>query len=298
MKTAFLFPGQGAQTAGMGKEIYEKYEEARQIYTKVSEISGMDIEKICFEGEGINDTQNTQIAIATTSLAMLEVLKRKGIQADIAVGLSLGEYPALIYGGYISFEDGIRLLQKRGYYMGNCVPKEDYSMAAVIGLESEIIEEVCSNIRKKGKFVVPANYNYSEQIAISGNTDAIEEAMEVLKENGAKKVIKLNTSGPFHTEKLNDAKVKYEKELEKVEFKKGNIPVIKNIDGKIYQQDDNMRTILANHIVSPVRFDKAIKLMFENGIDNFIEVGPGKVLTGFIKKENKDVQVCNACELL
>lgn len=298
MKTAFLFPGQGVQTVGMGKDIFEKYEEARNIFKRASEISKMDIEKICFEGEGINDTQNTQIAIATTSLAMLEVLKSKGIQADIAVGLSLGEYPALIYGGYLSFEDGIRLLKKRGYYMGNCIPKEDYSMAAVIGLDSKIIEEVCSEIKKSGKFVVPANYNYSEQTAISGNTDAIEEAMEKLKEKGAKKVIKLNTSGPFHTEKLSMAKEKYEKELEQVNFKMGNIPVIKNIDGTLYSHEDNIKEILAKHIISPVRFDKAIKLMFDNGIDNFIEVGSGKVLTGFVKKENKEAKICNASELL
>lgn len=298
MKTAFLFPGQGVQVAGMGKEIFDKYEEARDVFKKASEIAQMDIEKICFEGEGINETQNTQIAIATTSLAMLEVLKNKGIQADMAVGLSLGEYPALIYGGYLSFEDGIRLLKKRGYYMGNYIPKEDYSMAAVIGLDNKVIEEVCDDIRKSGKFVVPANYNYSAQTAISGNTDAIEEAMERLKEKGAKKVIKLNTSGPFHTEKLSMAKEMYERELEQVNFKMGRVPVIKNIDGKLYTEKDNIKEILAKHIVSPVRFDRAIKLMFDNKIDNFIEVGPGKVLTGFVKKENKEANVCNASELL
>ncbi len=298
MKTAFLFPGQGVQVAGMGKEIFDKYEEVRDVFKKASEIAQMDIEKICFEGEGINETQNTQIAIATTSLAMLEVLKNKGIQADMAVGLSLGEYPALIYGGYLSFEDGIRLLKKRGYYMGNYIPKEDYSMAAVIGLDNNVIEKVCDDIRKSGKFVVPANYNYSAQTAISGNTDAIEEAMERLKEKGAKKVIKLNTSGPFHTEKLSMAKEMYERELEQVNFKMGRVPVIKNIDGNLYTEKDNIKEILAKHIVSPVRFDRAIKLMFDNKIDNFIEVGPGKVLTGFVKKENKEANVCNASELL
>lgn len=298
MKTAFLFPGQGVQVAGMGKEIFDKYEEVRDVFKKASEIAQMDIEKICFEGEGINKTQNTQIAIATTSLAMLEVLKNKGIQADMAVGLSLGEYPALIYGGYLSFEDGIRLLKKRGYYMGNYIPKEDYSMAAVIGLDNNVIEKVCDDIRKSGKFVVPANYNYSAQTAISGNTDAIEEAMERLKEKGAKKVIKLNTSGPFHTEKLSMAKEMYERELEQVNFKMGRVPVIKNIDGNLYTEKDNIKEILAKHIVSPVRFDRAIKLMFDNKIDNFIEVGPGKVLTGFVKKENKEANVCNASELL
>ena len=181
--------------------------------------------------------------------------------------------------------------------MGNYLPKEEYSMSAIIGLDSKKIEEICSNIRSKGKFVVPANYNYSSQTVISGNSDAVEIAMEALKENGAKKVVKLNTSGPFHTEKLKEAKEKYEKELEKVRFNIGNIPVIKNIDGTLYQKEDNIKEILAKHIISPVRFDKAINLMFEKGIDTFVEVGPGKVLTGFVRKENKDAKVYNASEL-
>ena len=203
MKRAFLFPGQGAQTVGMGKDIYEKYEEAKKIYEKASEISGIDVKKICFEGpeEELNKTENTQIAILTTSLAILEILKNKGIEADIATGLSLGEYGALIYSGIITFEDGIKLIQKRGFYMGNLIPKEEYLMAAVIGLEVNKIEEVCSQIREKGKFVVPANYNCSVQTAISGTKEAVEEAMQKLKDEGAKRVIPLKTSGPFHTSK-------------------------------------------------------------------------------------------------
>lgn len=204
MKTAFLFPGQGAQTIGMGKDIYDKYEEANKIYKKAEEISGVEIRKICFEGpeEELIKTENAQLAILTTSLAILKILEEKGIKADIATGLSLGEYTALIYGGFISFEDGIKLIQKRGYYMANNLPNEEYSMAAVIGLESKKIEEICEQIRVEGKFVVPANYNCSSQIAISGASDAIELAIEKLKKAGAKRVIKLKTSGPFHTEKL------------------------------------------------------------------------------------------------
>ena len=297
MKRAFLFPGQGAQVVGMGKDIYEKYEEAQKIYDKANEISGIDVKKICFEGpeEELLKTENTQIAILTTSLAILEVLKAKGISADITVGLSLGEYAALIYGGYITFEDGIKLIKQRGYCMGNFIPKEEYSMAAVIGLENSKIEEICNQIQKQGKFVVPANYNYSGQTAISGNLSAVEEAMEKLKEAGAKRVIKLNTSGPFHTKKLAEAKSEYYKVLEQASFNnKGNgIKVIKNIDGTYYSQEDNIKEILANHIINPVRFDKAIKLMEEENVEQYIEIGPGKVLTGFIKKENREANIVN-----
>ena len=300
MKRTFLFPGQGSQIVGMGKDIYEKYEEARKIYEKASEISNIDIKKICFEGpeEELNKTENTQIAILTTSLAILEVLKSKNINADIAVGLSLGEYGALIYSGIISFQDGIKLIQKRGYYMGNLLPKEEYAMAAIIGLEVNKIEEICEKLNEQGKFVVPANYNCSVQTAISGETNAIDEAIELLKQAGAKRAIKLKTSGPFHTVKLQEAKNAYEKELEKYElnFKIencNNIKVIKNLDGNYYTRNDNIKEILAKHIISPVRFDKAIKLMENEEIEEYVEIGPGKVLTGFIKKDNKEAKVYN-----
>ena len=220
MKRAFLFPGQGAQIVGMGKDIYDEYEEAREIYDRASKISGIDVSKLCFEGpeDELNKTENTQIAILVTSLAILEVLKNNGIDAQISTGLSLGEYGALIYSGILSFEDGISLIKKRGYYMGNYIPDEKYLMAAVIGLDSKKIEEVCDKIREDGKFVVPANYNCSVQTAISGEEKAVEEAMEKLKEAGAKRVIPLKTSGPFHTVKLEKAKEAYEKELENVKF--------------------------------------------------------------------------------
>ena len=296
MKRAFLFPGQGAQIVGMGKDIYERYDEAKKIYDEASKISGMDVKKLCFEGpeEELNQTENTQIAILTTSLAILEVLKAKGIKADIATGLSLGEYGALIYAGIISFEDGIKLIQKRGYYMGNMIPDEKFSMAAVIGLDSKKIEEVCKQIAQEDKFIVVANYNCSVQTVISGEEKAIDEAMKVLKEVGAKRVIKLNTSGPFHTIKLEKAKQAYEKELENIKFNMNNsVKVIKNIDGTYYNENDNIKEILANHIISPVRFDKAIKLMEEEKVDEYIEIGPGRTLTGFIKKENREANTFN-----
>lgn len=296
MKTAFLFPGQGAQTVGMGKDIYEKYPEAKEIFDKAEEISGINVKEICFKGpeEELMKTENTQIAILTTSLAFLKILEKNEITADIAVGLSLGEYAALIYGGYISFEDGIKLIQKRGYYMGNFLPKEEYSMAAVIGLDSRKIDEICNEIKAQGKFIVSANYNCNVQTAISGTSEAIDIAIEKLKEAGARKVIKLKTSGPFHTEKLQKAKELFSEELNKVEFQKGNgVKVIKNLDGEFYTEKDNLKEILANHIVSPVRFDKAIELMKKEGITRFIEIGPGKTLTGFIKKDYPEAELYN-----
>ncbi len=297
MKRAFLFPGQGAQVVGMGKDIYEKYEEARRIYDEASQISGMDIKKLCFEGpeEKLNKTENTQIAILTTSLAILEVLKSKGIKAEISCGLSLGEYTSLIYSGIISFEDGIKLIKKRGYFMGNLIPDEEYLMVAVIGLDSTKIEEICDGLKASGKFIVPANYNCSTQTVVSGEKEAVEESIEKLKVAGARKVIPLKTSGPFHTEKLIEAKTAYEKELENIKFniEEAKIKVIKNIDGTYYSVNDNIKEVLAKHIISPVRFDRAIKLMQEENVDEYIEIGPGKTLTGFVRKDNKEAKTYN-----
>ncbi len=295
MKRAFLFPGQGAQTVGMGKDIYEKYEEARKIYDEVEKISKIDIKKLCFEGpeEELNKTENTQLAILTTSLAILAVLKNRGVEADISVGLSLGEYSALIYSEILGFREGIELVKKRGYYMGTLLPEEKYSMAAVIGLDSKTIDEVCKEIEKVGKFVTVANYNCSSQTVISGEEDAVLIATEKLKMQGAKRVIPLNTSGPFHTKRLEKAKIAYEKELENVSFKVGNSKVIKNIDGTFYKESDNIKEILANHIINPVRFDKAIKLMQDERVEEYVEIGPGRTLTGFVKKDNRDAKTYN-----
>ena len=280
MKRAFLFPGQGAQIVGMGKDIYEKYEEARKVFDEASNISGIDIKKLCFEGpeDELNKTENTQIAIMVTSLAVLEVLKSKKIDAKIACGLSLGEYSALVYAGIISFEDGIKLIKKRGYYMGNLIPDSEYEMAAVIGLDSSKIEEICNELKNQGKFVVPANYNCSSQTVVSGEKEAVEEAIEKLKSSGAKRVIPLKTSGPFHTEKLIEASKAFEKELENVNFNldEEKVKVIKNIDGTYYNKNDNIKEILVKHIITPVRFDKAIKLMSDENIDEYIEIGPRK----------------------
>lgn len=297
MKIAFMFPGQGAQTVGMGKDLYDKYEEIREVYKKASEISGKDIAELTFNStmEELSKTENTQLAIATMSLGILKVLENKGIRPDITVGLSLGEYPALISGGYLSFEDGITLLKHRGYLMGNKIETGNYSMAAIIGLDSKIIEEVCSEIAEKGMFISPANYNYSGQTVISGDEEAINLAIEDLKEKGAKRALKLATGGPFHTTKLNEAKELYTEKLKEIKFntEAPKAKVIKNLDGTFYNENDDMVDVLSRHIVSSVRFDKAIKTMQDNGIDTYVEIGPGKTLTGFVKKENKEANVIN-----
>ena len=297
MKIAFMFPGQGAQTVGMGKDLYDKYEEIREVYKKASEISGKDIAELTFNStmEELSKTENTQLAIATMSLGILKVLENNGINPEITVGLSLGEYPALISGGYLSFEDGITLLKHRGYLMGNKVEPGNYSMAAIIGLDSKIIEEVCSEIAAKGIFISPANYNYSGQTVISGEEEAINLAIEALKEKEAKRALKLATGGPFHTTKLNEAKELYTEKLKEVKFntQAPKAKVIKNLDGTFYNENDDMVDVLSRHIVSSVRFDKAIQTMQDNGIDTYVEIGPGKTLTGFVKKENKEANVIN-----
>ena len=297
MKIAFMFPGQGAQTVGMGKDLYDKYEEIREVYKKASEISGKDIAELTFNStmEELSKTENTQLAIATMSLGILKVLERNGVKPEITVGLSLGEYPALISGGYLSFEDGITLLKHRGYLMGNKVEPGNYSMAAIIGLDSKIIEEVCAEIAAKGMFISPANYNYSGQTVISGEEEAINLAIEALKEKGAKRTLKLATGGPFHTTKLNEAKELYTEKLKEVKFntQAPKAKVIKNLDGTFYNENDDMVDVLSRHIVSSVRFDKAIKTMQDYGIDTYVEIGPGKTLTGFVRKENKEANVVN-----
>lgn len=299
MKIGFLFPGQGSQSVGMGKDIYEQFEEVKKIYNKVYEITGIDIKKITFDGpeEELNLTKNTQLAILTMELGILEVLKEKGINADISAGLSLGEYSALIYSGAISLEDGIRIVQKRGEYMQNLVPEGEWMMSAIMGLEDNKVDEICEKTTKG--FVVPANYNYKGQVVISGEREAAEEAMEIAKTEGAKRTIPLKTAGPFHTKKLVKASEALKEELKDININKFNSKVVKNIDGKIYGENDDIREILAKHIISSVKFSETLEVMKANGVDTYIEIGPGKTLSGFVKKSNmnEDVKILNTSNL-
>lgn len=285
-KIAFMFPGQGAQVVGMGKDFYDKEEEVRLLYKEASKVVGIDLASLCFEAlqETLNQTENAQIAIAITSLAIAKMVRKSGITQALSVGLSLGEYTALIDAGYLSLEQGMYLLKKRGEYMQNLVPKEEYAMYAVIGLDSKEIEKVCASLSEQEKIVVPSNYNYSLQTVISGNKEKVEEAVQVLLQKKAR-VVPLKTSGPFHTAKLQKACEEFQKELEKIEWQKGNVPVLKNLDGTFYQEGEDMVSTLTKHMVSPVRFDKQMKKMQEEQIDTYIELGPGKTLSGFVKKE-------------
>lgn len=294
MKIGFVFPGQGAQYVGMCKDLYDKYDTVRNVYKEASNILNLDIAKLTFESseEELNQTKNTQIAILTMSLAITKLLKENNIDSDISAGLSLGEYSALAHSEFISFEDVIKIVKKRGEFMQEFVPKGNWSMAAIIGLEDELVEKACSDV--KSGFVIPANYNCIGQVAISGEKEAVVEAMENAKALGAKRAIELKTSGPFHTEKLNNASNKLKEELEKITINvNSNKKVIKNIDAKEYTLNDNITEILSKHVISPVRFRKTIEEMVNLGVDTFIEIGPGKVLSGFIRKTNKDVTVLN-----
>lgn len=284
MKIGFLFPGQGSQFVGMGKELYETDEDYKSIYDKVKDITGIDIAKISFEGpdDVLNQTKYTQLAVLTNSLAELEVLKKKGVKADISAGLSLGEYTALIYSNALSFEDGVRLVQKRGEFMQDLAPQGNWQMAAVLGVSDEDIETLCSKV-KKG-FAVPANYNCPGQVVVTGDEEGIMELQNLAKEMGIRKVRILKTSGPFHTEKLKRSSDALRKELDKVKINNFESQVVRNIDGEVYNDNDDVRDILARHIMSPVRFSKSLLNMKSLGVDNFIEVGPGKTLSGFVKR--------------
>ncbi len=293
MKIGFLFPGQGAQSVGMGKSLYDEYEEYRNVYKKVEEITGVKVADITFNSseEILSQTKNTQICILTMSLAILELLKKEKIQAIASSGLSLGEYSALINSEAISFEDGVKIVKTRGELMQDLCPKGDWSMAAILGLDEETVTNVCNEI--SNGFVAPANFNCPGQIVISGEKKAVDEVSQKLKEAGAKRTLELKTSGPFHTKMLERASIELRKELENIEINSFKTKVIKNIDGKEYSDKDDIKEILAKHIINPVKFEQSLRTMIDMGIDTFFEIGPGKTLSGFVKKIDRNLNVFN-----
>lgn len=300
MKTAFLFPGQGSQFVGMGKDIYEKYEEAKSVYDMAQKITESNIKELSFEGPEsiLNETKNTQMAILLQSMAIVQILRKYNITADAFAGLSLGEYSALISSGAITLEDGIKIVQKRGELMQNLVPDGNWKMAAILGLDEEQVTEICNNV--KSGFVVPANFNTIGQIVVSGEEKAIQELEGLAKEAGAKKVMVLNTAGPFHTKKLEKSAEGLKEELKKYNFNSEKATAVyKNLDGKKYNTNDNYCEVLSNHIINPVRFTDTLKNMYEDGVECFVEIGPGKTLSGFVKrmKFEKDVKIMNVSDV-
>ena len=289
-KTAFMFPGQGAQYIGMGKDFYEKEATAKEIFDKAGSITGLDISVICFEeNDKLSVTEYTQIAMVTVETAILKVLEEKGIRPDVTAGLSLGEYGAIVASGAMRAEDAFAIVRRRGIYMQEAVPTGG-AMSAVMGLSAEVIEETCQSTEG---IVSIANYNCPGQIVITGESDAVNRAGEALKEKGAKRVIPLNVSGPFHSKMLVGAGERLRKDLEKVQFTEFTIPYVANLTAEYVYSPENIKDLLEKQVSSPVKWQQSVERMLADGVDTFVEIGPGKTLSSFVKKINREVTVLN-----
>ncbi len=287
-KTAWMFPGQGAQYTGMGKDFYERYACSRQIFERASDIVSLDLKKIIFEEDDrLNQTEYTQIALYTTEIAMMEVFLQKCSLPDVTLGLSLGEYSAITAAGALSFEDGCRIVRSRGIFMEQAVPNGQGGMAAVLGLRAEEAEQAVDSFSQ----VTVANYNCPGQVVISGECKQLEEAVNALKTAGAKRVLPLKVSGPFHSPMLFRAGISLGEELQKVTWKHCRIPYVANYHADYVSDAAKIPELLIRQVSSSVRFEQSVRRLLEDGVDTFVEIGPGKTLSGFVKKIAKDMNL-------
>ena len=289
-KIAFIYPGQGAQKAGMGADFYENSAIAGKMFDKAGEVLQLDMKALCFEeNDKLDVTEYTQAALVTTCLAMTRVAEDKGLKPNITAGLSLGEYCAIAAAGGMDDMDAIRLVRKRGILMQNTVPAGEGAMCAVMAMDASAIEKVIETIDG----VTIANYNCPGQIVITGRTDAVGEAAEKLKEAGAKRAIMLNVSGPFHSPLLKKAGEELAEELKNTALHTLQIPYVTNVTAEKVDDISATRVLLAEQVSSPVRWMQSMENMIADGVDTFVEIGPGRTLAGFMKKINRDVKVCN-----
>ncbi len=295
-KVAFVFPGQGSQTVGMCKAFYDEYAVAKRVFEEADEALGFSITKMCFEGpeSDLRLTYNTQPAILTASTACAAVLKEKGISCDVAAGHSLGEYSALVNTGALAFADAVRIVRKRGQFMQEAVPVGEGSMAAVLGLESDKIVEICQAVESEaGEAVQAVNFNCPGQVVIAGAVNAVNKAVEALKAAGAKRAVLLPVSAPFHSTLMKPASERLAEVLAPIEIKDITIPVVANVTAKEVTSGAEIKELLVKQAAMPVLWETSVRNMVADGVDTFVEVGPGKVLTGFTKKIAKGLPALN-----